>query len=56
LETSGDEVSATASGRLIMMETTKPISTVRSVASAWLATVPPMARLSVQMTEGAGTK
>ena len=52
----GEAVSRTASGRLMAIETRKPSRTVFSVAMVWPNTVGPMARVSVQMSLGAGTR
>ncbi len=56
LETSGEEVKNTASGRLMAMEMIKPRTTVWSVARVCSPMVPAMATLSVQMTLGAGSR
>jgi len=49
-------VITTASGRLTAIETRKPMTIVRSVASVWPATAPAIRVVSVQITEGAGSR
>ncbi len=56
LETIGEEVMKTASGRLTAMEMIKPRITVLSVARVWSAMGPARATLSVQMMLGAGRR
>ena len=55
-DTYREEVSSTASGRLMMMEAANPYATVRRVARVWPAIVSATARLSTQMRLGAGSR